>query len=91
MKLIELHHRLPPNQIGKYGQLQEWLEDRDRPTEQHRHCSHLWALYPGDEITKLHTPAMAAAELSSTLSVMGTGAWARSIGVSSSPERASTP
>jgi alpha-L-fucosidase 2 len=40
-----------PNQIGKYGQLQEWTEDRDDPNNKHRHVSHLWAVYPGSEIT----------------------------------------
>lgn len=44
--------QIAPNQIGKHGQLQEWsLEDRDNPNEKHRHVSHLWALYPGAEIT----------------------------------------
>ena len=44
--------QIAPNRIGKHGQLQEWsLEDRDNPNEKHRHVSHLWALYPGYEIT----------------------------------------
>ena len=42
--------RIAPNQIGKYGQLQEWLEDKDDPENRHRHVSHLWAVYPGNEI-----------------------------------------
>ena len=51
---------LPPMQIGRYGQLQEWLEDWDRPEDHHRHISHLWGLYPGRQIT-LDEPALMAA------------------------------
>ena len=43
--------RLEPEHIGKWGQLQEWIEDVDRQGNRHRHFSHLWAVYPGDEIT----------------------------------------
>lgn len=43
--------QIAPNQIGKYGQLQEWLEDKDDTTNKHRHVSHLWGVYPGDDIT----------------------------------------
>jgi len=43
--------RIAPNQVGKHGQLQEWLEDRDNPKNDHRHVSHLWGLHPGSEIT----------------------------------------
>jgi alpha-L-fucosidase 2 len=42
---------LAPNQIGKYGQLQEWLEDKDDTTSKHRHVSHLWGVHPGNDIT----------------------------------------
>ena len=42
--------RIAPNQIGKYGQLQEWLEDKDDTSDHHRHVSHLWGVYPGSEI-----------------------------------------
>lgn len=42
--------RIAPNQIGQYGQLQEWLEDKDNPRNDHRHVSHLWGVYPGHEI-----------------------------------------
>ena len=57
-KLQEMRNRIAPNQIGKHGQLQEWLEDRDDPNEQHRHVSHLWGLHPGKEITKNGTPEL---------------------------------
>lgn len=43
--------QIAPNQIGKYGQLQEWLEDKDDATNKHRHVSHLWGVYPGNDIT----------------------------------------
>ena len=43
-------------QIGKHGQLQEWMEDIDDPKNQHRHVSHLWGVYPGSEITPYGTP-----------------------------------
>ncbi|MGZ3923815.1 MAG: glycosyl hydrolase family 95 catalytic domain-containing protein [Flavisolibacter sp.] len=41
---------IAPNQIGRYGQLQEWLQDVDDTSDKHRHVSHLWAAYPGNEI-----------------------------------------
>jgi alpha-L-fucosidase 2 len=53
--------RLPPNRIGRHGQLQEWSEDWDRPDDKHRHLSHLFGLYPGREITPDETPEFAAA------------------------------
>jgi alpha-L-fucosidase 2 len=55
--------RLPPDRIGKAGQLQEWLEDWDleAPERNHRHVSHLYALYPSDQIGVRKTPALAAA------------------------------
>jgi alpha-L-fucosidase 2 len=55
--------RLAPNQIGKEGQLQEWLEDWDMqaPDIHHRHVSHLYGLYPSYQITLRGTPELAAA------------------------------
>ena len=53
--------RLPPNRIGRYGQLQEWLEDWDDPEDHHRHFTHLWGAFPGDEITPEDTPDLARA------------------------------
>ncbi|MCX6845885.1 MAG: glycoside hydrolase family 95 protein, partial [Verrucomicrobia bacterium] len=50
---------------GRWGQLQEWEEDKDYPKNDHRHVSHLFALYPGRQITKAGTPDLAkAAEVS---------------------------
>jgi alpha-L-fucosidase 2 len=56
-KIVDLYAQLAPNQIGKHGQLQEWLEDVDKPDNNHRHLSPLWALYPGTDITPA-TPAI---------------------------------
>ena len=64
--LINLRAKLPPNQIGRYGQLQEWLEDVDAQNDTHRHCSHLVGLYPGETISPYYTPTMAAAAKIST-------------------------
>jgi alpha-L-fucosidase 2 len=43
--------QIAPYQIGKNGQLQEWLQDVDDTADKHRHVSHLWAVYPGTEIS----------------------------------------
>ncbi len=48
--------KIAPNQIGKHGQLQEWLTDKDDPKEKHRHVSHLWAVHPGRDINWEETP-----------------------------------
>jgi alpha-L-fucosidase 2 len=53
--------RLPPLKIGARGQLQEWIEDYEETEPQHRHVSHLYALYPGSAITLEQTPELAAA------------------------------
>jgi len=50
--------RLPPMQIGRYGQLQEWLDDVDNPDDKHRHVSHLYGLYPGNQINPYTTPEL---------------------------------
>jgi len=48
--------KLPPMQIGKHGQLQEWLHDWDNPEDHHRHVSHLYGLYPSNQISPYNTP-----------------------------------
>ncbi len=70
--------KIAPNQIGQYGQLQEWLVDKDDPKDQHRHVSHLWGLHPGSEIHPLTTPELAEA-CKVTLSQRGDGGtgWSR--------------
>ena len=62
-KLTEIEKRLPPMQIGKAGQLQEWLDDWDleAPERQHRHVSHLYGLFPSNQITQRKTPDLFAA------------------------------
>lgn len=53
--------QIAPNHIGRHGQLQEWMTDIDDTTSHHRHVSHLWGVYPGEEITPAHTPDLARA------------------------------
>ena len=60
-QLDQAQKRLPPLQVGKRGQLQEWIEDYAESEPQHRHVSHLYALYPGYEISLNATPELAAA------------------------------
>ena len=48
--------QLPPMQIGRWGQLQEWLDDLDDPKDDHRHFSHLYGLYPSNQISPVRTP-----------------------------------
>jgi alpha-L-fucosidase 2 len=52
---------LYPYHIGQYGQLQEWFQDWDDPKDTHRHISHLFGLYPGNQISPRRTPELAAA------------------------------
>lgn len=62
-QLEKLLPQLPPNQVGRHGQLQEWLDDVDKPGNNHRHMSPLWALYPGADITPADPKVYAAAKL----------------------------
>ena len=48
--------KLPPMQVGRYGQLQEWLIDGDDPKDEHRHISHLYGLYPSNQISPYSHP-----------------------------------
>jgi len=59
--------RIAPNKIGRHGQLQEWMQDRDDPKNQHRHVSHLWGVYPGCDITWKETPELFQAARQSLL------------------------
>ena len=63
-KLAEMTPRISPNRIGKHGQLQEWMDDRDDPNNKHRHVSHLWGAYPGTDITSRDTAFFDAARQS---------------------------
>ena len=78
-KLDAARAKLPPNQIGAQGQLQEWLEDWDSqaPEQQHRHVSHLYGLFPSGQISVRKTPELAKA-VEKTLNARGdkTTGWA---------------
>jgi len=60
-KLMAARARLLPLKIGKYGQLQEWMEDYEEAEPGHRHISHLFAFFPGNQITLRGTPELAKA------------------------------
>ncbi|MGQ8335563.1 glycoside hydrolase family 95 protein [Sunxiuqinia sp. A32] len=56
---------IAPDQIGKYKQLQEWVEDKDDINSKHRHVSHLWGVYPGKEINWRDNPELMMAAIQS--------------------------
>ena len=60
-ELAEKRARLAPTRVGRDGRVMEWLEEYGEPEPTHRHVSHLWGLYPGDEITPARTPQLADA------------------------------
>ena len=60
-KITGLRDKLVGPQIGKWGQLQEWMTDRDDPKDHHRHTSHLFAVFPGRQISVAKTPELAKA------------------------------
>jgi len=60
-ELIDKRAQLAPTQIGTDGRVMEWMEPYQEVEPHHRHVSHLWGLYPGDEISPETTPALAAA------------------------------
>lgn len=62
-RIRNLQSRLAAPRIGRWGQLQEWHTDRDDPHSVHRHTSHLFAVFPGRQITPDTTPDLAAAAL----------------------------
>jgi alpha-L-fucosidase 2 len=59
--IAALRDRLLKPKIGRWGQLQEWENDKDNPKDDHRHVSHLFGLHPGRQITKAGTPELAEA------------------------------
>jgi alpha-L-fucosidase 2 len=59
--LVKMRAQLPPMHIGKYGQLQEWLDDIDSPNDKHRHISHLYGLFPSNQISPYRTPLLFSA------------------------------
>ena len=54
--LRHIRTQIPPMQIGRYSQLQEWMHDLDDPNDKHRHISHLYGLFPGNQISPYRTP-----------------------------------
>lgn len=60
-RVMEMRGKLLGPRVGRWGQLQEWMRDVDDPNNKHRHCSHLFALHPGRQITPLGTPEWAKA------------------------------
>ncbi|CAN5452090.1 glycoside hydrolase family 95 protein [soil metagenome] len=56
--LKQMRSKLPPMHIGQYGQLQEWLDDVDDPNDHHRHVSHLYGLFPSNQISPYRTPQL---------------------------------
>ncbi|HRS52604.1 MAG TPA: glycoside hydrolase family 95 protein [Candidatus Marinimicrobia bacterium] len=66
-KIKDTLHRLPPMQIGRWGQLQEWMQDWDNPADHHRHVSHLYGLYPSNQISPYRTPELFSAARTSLI------------------------
>jgi len=59
--LKQKRSQLAPMHIGQYGQLQEWLDDVDNPNDHHRHISHLYGLFPSNQISPYRTPQLYSA------------------------------
>jgi alpha-L-fucosidase 2 len=60
-QFVDARAKLPPLQIGRHGQLQEWLEDFEDAEPNHRHTSHLTSLYPEHQVSPRTTPELARA------------------------------
>jgi alpha-L-fucosidase 2 len=56
--MVKRLQEMPPMQIGRWGQLQEWMQDWDDPDDNNRHVSHLYSLYPGNMISPYRTPEL---------------------------------
>lgn len=56
--LLNMIENLPPMQIGKYNQLQEWIQDLDDPEDKHRHLSHLYGIFPSNQISPYREPLL---------------------------------
>jgi len=77
-KIESLRSRLLAPRIGKWGQLQEWMDDIDDPKDDHRHLSHLIAVHPGRQISPLTTSKLAeAAKVSMNARGDGSTGWSR--------------
>ncbi|MEL0456059.1 glycoside hydrolase family 95 protein [Flavobacteriaceae bacterium SZ-1-7] len=66
-KLEDALSKMAPMHIGQYGQLQEWLMDWDDPEDNHRHVSHLYGLFPSNQISPYKTPKLFQAAKKSLL------------------------
>ena len=66
-ELKEMVQQIAPNQVGQYGQLQEWLSDVDDPENKHRHASHLWGIHPARDINWETSPELMEAARQSLL------------------------
>ena len=77
-KIASMKARLLGPKIGKWGQLQEWMVDRDDPKDKHRHLSHMIAVHPGRQISPITTPELAqAARVSMNARGDGSTGWSR--------------
>jgi len=65
--LKQIIPRIAPYRIGRFGQLQEWMDDIDDPDNKHRHVSHLWGIHPGKEINREENAAFVEAAKKSLL------------------------
>jgi alpha-L-fucosidase 2 len=72
-KIAAMRDKLVVPKIGRWGQLQEWMEDVDDPNDHHRHTSHLFGVYPGRQFTPHGTPALIAAARKSLIARGDTG------------------
>lgn len=72
-KLRDMQEKLPKVSVGRYGQIQEWVEDYEEADPGHRHMSPLFALYPSDQITPEETPELAAAARKTLVRRLGHG------------------
>jgi len=77
-KVAAMKARLLGPKIGKWGQLQEWMVDRDKPNDRHRHLSHMIAVHPGRQVSPLTTPKFAeAAKVSMNARGDGATGWSK--------------
>lgn len=60
-RITERRSRLLGPKVGRWGQIQEWMEDVDNPKMPYRHIGHLFGLHPGRQISPDATPDLAAA------------------------------
>jgi len=82
-KIASMKSRLLGPRIGRWGQLQEWMVDRDDPRDEHRHLSHMIAVHPGRQISPVETPELAeAAKVSMNARGDGSTGWSRAWKVS---------